>query len=243
MRAALLLPALFVLGHTLIEPYIPPNPITIIKELKKSTVVLMEAKVYLRGSKDSEWRELQRASGAADDQSEEYLQEERDIKIELTGIHSKDRTWQSLVGHALDNYATKNAQFGSRVNFFWTSLEQGYHMFTFRVFSESMSPGEELGLELALYEGRPEDPSIYSHVDSQMKYKRGRLVQCINMSRDIVELQNLDQQDEEEFARISNSIFKIIVFSVFLKVVVFTGSFFYINKKIHDFYVSKKIIT
>lgn len=245
MRAAVLLAAFFTPALALVELYLPSSPVAIIKELKKSTVTLMEVKVYIRQNPNSLWEEAWKAEGRADsdDSDMDYAKEERDVKVEMMGLLSKDRTWKSLTSQGHDNYCIKNVQYGSKVNFFWTTLEQGYHMFMFKVFSENMRDNEQIGVDVAFYEGRPEDPSIYSHVDSQVKHKEKRLFECISISKEIIELQNLDHQDEEEFADMANSIFRIIVFSVFLKLGVFAGSFFFINKKIHQFYVSKKIIT
>lgn len=254
-RTAVVLAALVLQMRCLIETYAPEKPIAVFKEMSKSTVSLADVTVYVRQSADSPWETVKQANahrfGNSDDTTYiEDMEYEKDIRVEMTSYYSEDRSWQSLAERMAklatddsEDYAMRNTHIGPKANFFWTTHDQGYHMFVFKVFSNNLSNREEVGLDVSFYDGRPEDPSIYSQVDSQMKSKEKRIFECINVSKEIMDLQRMDHLDEEEYNAVSSGIFNIIVFSVFLKLLVFVGSFYYINRKIHEFYVTKKIIT
>ncbi|EIJ87904.1 hypothetical protein NEPAR06_2461 [Nematocida parisii] len=225
-----------------IEQYKPNSPIIVIKELKKSTVTLSDAKVYLRKDEFSKWMEPKDFYSMSHDYSSSISDDyHRDIKVEMAVFESPSREWKALTKVGVDVYTSKNTQQGSKVNFLWTSAHENYHMFLFRVFIDP-NPNVEVGIEVVIYEGRPEDPSIYSHTDSQIRNKEKRIAECINVSKDILDLQELDRIDEQSYKQLTNGIFKIILLAVFLKIGVFISSFLVINRKIQNFYVDKKII-
>ncbi|KAI5160583.1 hypothetical protein NEAUS03_1231 [Nematocida ausubeli] len=225
-----------------IEQYKPNSPIIIIKELKKSTVTLSDAKVYLRKNDSSKWMEPKEFYSMDEDASSTMSDEHyRDIRVEMAVFESPSKDWKALTKVGVDVYTSKNTQHGSKVNFLWTSTHENYHMFLFRVYIDP-NPNVEIGIDVVTYEGRPEDPSIYSHTDSQIKNKEKRIAECINVSKEILDLQEIDKTDEQQYKKLSGEIFKIILLAVFLKIGVFIGSFLFINKKIQKFYIDKKIV-
>ncbi|KAH9385229.1 uncharacterized protein NEMAJ01_0125 [Nematocida major] len=227
-----------------IEHYKPNGPIIIVKELKKSTVTLSDAKVYLRANEHEKWVEPKEFFSMSDyhlsTSSSDYAGS-RDIKVEMSVFESPTREWKSLTKVGVDAYTSKNTQQGAKVNFLWTSTNENYHMFLFRVFIDPM-PNAEIGIDVITYEGRPEDPSIYSHTDSQIRNKEKRIAECINVSKEILDLQELDKTDEQTYKKLTDSIFKVVILEVFLKIAIFVGSFLYINQKIQKFYIDKKIV-
>ncbi|OAG28808.1 hypothetical protein NEDG_00947 [Nematocida displodere] len=241
-------------ARSFIEPFQRDQPIIAVKDLKKSTVALGEVKVYTRKIGDMTWRELQTkerhsfaSSSAANDSSDHYyggaMSMPDDLDIQMTVYESPTQEWSSLPTVSKNAYISQTEQSGSKCNFFWTASGSGFFMFLFRVGSDTLNhKGYELGLDVALYEGRPEDPSIYSHADSQIKHKEKRISECIKISKEITELQSLDKQEQDKYTEVSNAIFRVVVLMVFLKIVIFVGSFVLINRKIQDFYVSKKIV-
>lgn len=225
-----------------IEQYLPNTPIVVIKELKKSTVTLSDVKVYLRPNSAEPWVEMRPDSPADDSSTMRFSDGEADVQVEMAVYESPSKDWHSLTKIGIDSHVCKMAQTGAKVNFLWTSSATGYFMFLFRV-AEHLAKGMEIGLDVVTYEGRPEDPSIYSHTDSQIRNKEKRLTECINVSKEILELQDLDKIDEGVYTTVTNGIFRIVVLTVFLKIAMFIGSFLVINRKIQEFYVAKKIVS
>jgi len=227
-----------------IEQYQPQAPIVIVKELKKSTVTLSVAKVYVRHNSGEEWEELKGNENFGEESSSmRFSDENGDVAVEMAVYEAPTKEWVSLTKVGVDSHISKIVQHGSKVNFLWTSSSTGYYMFLFRVLSDYPKKGMEVGLDVVTYEGRPEDPSIYSHTDSQMRNKEKRLAECINVSREIIELQELDRMDEEVYRKEVDKILQVIILAVVLKITVFIGSFSIINRKIQDFYVAKRIVS
>lgn len=228
-----------------IEQYKQNAPIIVIKELKRSTVTLSDAKVYLRAHNSEKWLEpkefLHREDEHISTSSSAGFHNGQEIRVEMSVFESPTREWKSLTKIGVEEYSSKNLQKGSKVNFLWTSTSENYHMFLFRVFVDAM-PGVEIGIDVVTYEGRPEDPSIYSHTDSQIRNKEKRIAECINVSKEILDLQELDRIDEQKYKNLTDGIFKVILLAVFLKIGVFIGSFLFINMKIQQFYIDKKIV-
>ncbi|KAI5180172.1 hypothetical protein NEOKW01_0501 [Nematocida sp. AWRm80] len=222
-----------------IEQYVSNSPIVIVKDLKKSTVTLSEVKVYLRRDSSEPWIE---AGSMYKDESDNFGEEGADFKVEMGVYESPTGEWHGLTKVGADEYISKSEQHGSKVNFLWTATNNSIFMFLFRVYLDESHKNMQVGLDAITYEGRPEDPSIYSHTDSQIRNKEKRISECINVSKEILELQELDQLDENNYTKVTNGIFKVIVLTVFLKIVVFVGSFIVINRKIQEFYYAKKIV-
>ncbi|KAI5187921.1 hypothetical protein NEHOM01_2446 [Nematocida homosporus] len=226
-----------------IELYQAKAPIVVIKELKKSTVTLSEVKVYMRRGASDNWSEVNFKKGHGSSDSSRYTNDEDDVKVEMAIYESPTKDWHSLTTVSAKHYISKMSHSGSKMNFLWTSTNAGYYMFLFRLVSElEDDPNIEIGLDVVTYEGRPEDPSIYSHADSQIRNKDKRIRDCINISKEILQLQEKDRMDEMEYTQATNGIFRVIVWSVFLKIVVFITSFLWINRKIQNFYLEKKIV-
>ncbi|KAI5192806.1 hypothetical protein NEMIN01_2229 [Nematocida minor] len=225
-----------------IEQYKPNAPIIVVKELKNATVTLSDVKVYLRSNENEKWAEpkdyFNRMDNDSTYSSSDY---HREIRAEMSVFESPTREWKSLTKVGVDAYTSKNTQQGHKVNFLWTSTNENYYMFLFRVFLDP-NPGVEVGIDVVTYEGRPEDPSIYSHTDSQIRNKEKRIAECINVSKEILDLQDLDKTDEQKYKKLTDGIFQVILLAVFLKIGVFIGSFLFINRKIQQFYIDKKIV-
>lgn len=243
MKVIVLLLAAVSAASGFIEKYESKAPIVVIKELKKSTVTLSEVKVYHRSSSEQPWIEMKGGEHSMESsESKEYFSEDEGVKVEMAIYESPNKEWAGLTTVGVTQYISKMVHFGSKVNFLWTSSNNGYFMFLFRVVSE-IPDGMEIGLDVITYEGRPEDPSIYSHADSQIKNKNKRITECMNISKEIVELQEMDKMEDGKYRKITKSIFKVIVLTVFLKIFVFIGSLLVINRKIQKFYIEKKIIS
>ncbi|KAI5191638.1 hypothetical protein NECID01_1549 [Nematocida sp. AWRm77] len=225
-----------------IEQYIPSSPIVVIKELKKSTVTLSDVKVYLRYSSTEPWIEVHHDAEHDESSTMAFDAQDLGVQVEMSVYEAPKKDWHSLTRVGSEQYVSKMTQTGSKVNFLWTSSSVGYYMFLFRVAPLNTNRQVEIGLDVITYEGRPEDPSIYSHTDSQIKNKEKRMLECFTVSKEIQELQDLDKMEEGAYTKVTNGIFRIVVLTVFLKIVVFIGSFMVINRKIQDFYVAKKIV-
>lgn len=242
MRRVIVLLGVLSSIYGFIEQYKPNMAAVIVKELKASTVTLSDVKVYVRADSNDKWQDpkeyFQRREMDSSSSSSDY---HRDIRVEMSIFSAPTRDWKSLTKVGVDSYISKSTQYGSKVNFLWTSDSENYYMFLFRAFIEP-NVGFDIGIDVVTYEGRPEDPSIYSHTDSQIKNKEKRIAECINVSKEILDLQDLDKLDEEKYTKLSSGIFHVILLAIFLKIGVFIGSFLFINKKIQRFYIDKKIV-
>jgi len=227
--------------HAFIEVCVPKAPIVVIKELKAMTVTLSDVKLYTRTSSTEPWTELKHAR---EDESStmEFTDADEGVRVEMTVYESPTKEWTALTKIGVDAHVSKMAQYGSKVNFVWTSTDVGYYMFLFRVVSDHNKRGIEIGMDVVTYEGRPEDTSIYSHTDSQIRNKEKRLEECVKVSREILGLQDLDKMEEGVYAKVTRTIFKVVLMTVMMKVVCFAGSFIVINNKIQKFYTTKKIV-
>ncbi|KAI5174943.1 hypothetical protein NEFER01_0708 [Nematocida sp. LUAm1] len=236
--------AIIAQAYGFIEVYLPKTPIVVLKELKKSTVTLSEVKLYTRRNVDDSWKEMKGIDNRIESDMHMYSSDEDGMKVEMSVYEAPDDSWISLTSVGVSQYVSKMSHFGSKVNFLWTSGKAGHYMFLFRIVHDKHhnTGAMEVGMNVVTYEGRPEDPSIYSHTDSQIRNKEKRIAECINISKEILELQDIDRMDENKYTQVTNGIFRAIIWTVFLKIVVFIGSFLFINRKIQQFYVEKKIV-
>lgn len=240
MNILLLLVALVPQVFAFIEPYQDSMPIVILKDLKKSTVTLSDVKVFLRRSPEHPWLEMEQSEDESDSNMMHFENNETRLGVELLIYESPTKEWTALTKVGVNKHTANLKHQKSSTTFLWTVKDMGMYMFLYKVVGAAK--GMEVGLEIVIYEGRPEDPSIYSHTDSQIRIKEKRIGECISVAKEIVELQDLDQHEEVEYTKATNAIFRAVLFTVFLKVAVFAGSFVFINRKIQKFYIDKKIV-
>lgn len=186
------------------------------------TVVLVEAELLYRRPGSFDWIPLP---------------DEGQQKITLDIFGSANNDWTDLTEHGI--LVSEYERQGSKTTFFFTSDESTHYLYEFNV--HGLGKGS-YALKTAIYKGRESDPRIISQADNQTEDLARQIGLAVN---DAQEIQNLFKQVAHIdiiYKWLVESITRIIVMSIIMKVVVFYCTFYYFNAKLREFYVSKKIV-
>eukprot|EP00866_Antonospora_locustae_P000156 jgi/Antlo1/156/1703 len=82
-----------------------------------------------------------------------------------------------------------------------------------------------------------------SSADSHAKDIHRKIQAAIDYCKSISNIQRFDIAEDAEFKSYYEMMGKIVFYSVVFKVVAVVSTFFFFNKKIKEFYLSKKIIS
>lgn len=197
------------------------RPLVQFKQLAERTVVLMEITLMYRSNEFAPWQKLDPTTP---------------IKSDLLITCSPDRDWTTM---------NKNPQFvaeytgtGTKPTFFFTSQVNTMHRFAL------MLPTPNVGIygaEMKLYEGRAKNPNVISQTDSTLRELERQIRYAIGACQEIENVLRMDLMDESEYDTIMSSTARLILGSILFKIVVVMVTFIYFNKKLKQFYVTKKI--
>jgi hypothetical protein len=198
-------------------------PVRCVRELLRSTVVLIETQVYRRRGEDQPFQEV--GDG------------EEDIEINLSIFAANEKDWTKIYSNG--TFIAEYVRAGGKNSFFFTASASTYFLFQF---SGSLPERDEYGLGVRIYEGKQNDPRIVSQADTQIKDLEAKISRAIGFTKQISDIQRMDMEDEEEYKTLFSNISSLIFYSILLKIFVFFTTFFYFNRKIREFYVSKRIV-
>eukprot|EP00866_Antonospora_locustae_P001556 jgi/Antlo1/1556/916 len=138
-------------------------------------------------------------------------------------------------GRIVTNYLLKKQE----ESFLFIADRSEYYLFS--VYDEH-ERGDK-ALQVTIYEGRKNDPRIMSSADSHAKDIHRKIQAAIDYCKSISNIQRFDIAEDAEFKSYYEMMGKIVFYSVVFKVVAVVSTFFFFNKKIKEFYLSKKIIS
>lgn len=197
------------------------RPLVQYKQLPERTVVLVEVRLLYRPDELSIWQKVV---------------DNTPLKSSLLITCSPDRDWTSI---------NKNHQFvadyvgeGTKPTFFFTSQLNTMHRFALMLPSPTVGM---YGAEMKIYEGRANNPNVISQTDSTLRELERQIKYAMNACEEIDNVMRMDLMDEHVYDNIMSATAKLILGSIVFKVVVVMVTLMYFNKKLKQFYLTKKI--
>lgn len=215
---------LFVLAiYSLIVPITNDSPARFVNNLLAKTVVLVEAELMYRKSENDPWMKLP-----------EY----DETKLNLDVYMSNTSDWQEILTNS--SLVSENERIGTKHGFFFTAPRNNYYLY--ELYTAAHGKKGQYGMQILIHEGQSSVPTIKSRVDNHMKEAERHVRESTEKAHQIGNILKLDSQVDEEYRKIIRSIGNIIVFAIVMKIVVFYCMFYYFNRKLREFYVSKRIV-
>lgn len=211
-----------IFASCLIQKFEENQPIRYYNNLLDKTVVLIEAEVYYRNTDNEAWQKL-----PAD----------HEIGLELKIFRSVSGDWASF--KSTQRMVSEYVRYLQKTNFFYTATDNDYYLYQFMLDS---SEDVQYALKTNFYEGIHGDPNIMSQADNQIKELKKNIEESMEYITQISNVQKLDGFRDEEYYNLIVSIRNIVFIIIGLKIAVFFCMFNWFNKKLRDFYVSKKIL-
>lgn len=213
---------LFQSSLALIQKLQKGYPIKYNNNLLAKTVVLIETELLHRRSEFEDWQPAPDAD---------------DIKTLVDIFVSKENDWKDIdeTGKLVAEYERT----GAKNSFFFTASENKYFLYEL---SADFKGSGEYALKTNIYEGRQSDPRIISQADNQIKDLANNIEQAIEYTKQISDIQKLDALADAQYRMLIGSIGSIVLWVIVMKIAVFYCMFYYFNRKLREFYVSKKIV-
>lgn len=196
------------------------KPYRELRELEKDTAMLVDYKYVDLDIRDSD----------SDDYNAGHM-----YKCRLRIKSHKNPQDVERYGRVVTNYPLVKQE----ESFLFIADRSEYYLFS--VYDEH-ERGDK-ALQVAIYEGRKNDPRIISSADSHAKDIHRKIQAAIDYCKSISNIQKFDISEDAEFKRYYEMMGKIVFYSVVFKVVAVVSTFFFFNKKIKEFYLSKKLIS
>ncbi|KAM0673466.1 hypothetical protein GVAV_003159 [Gurleya vavrai] len=212
----------FLYTYCLIKKLEKDKHIGYVNNLLSQTVVLMETELLYRPSAYGIFKPV-----ADYDKSKTLI----DIYA------NEENDWKNIQknGRLVAEYERS----GAKNSFFFTASDNKYYLYEF---SSDLPIEGEYALRTNIYEGRQKDPRIISQTDNQIKELSKHMEQGIEYTKLINDVQKLDALAAVEYKTVTESISRIVMWAILLKIVMFYCMFYYFNRKLRHFYISKKII-
>lgn len=207
---------------SLITPLKQGSHVRFINNLLSKTVVLVETELMYRRSPTEMFMPIP-----------DYDQSTTTLDI----YSSQDDTWRDI--ESSGSLAAEHERNGSKNSFFYTANDDKYYLYEF---GSNMLGKGEYAIKTNIYEGRQKDPRIISQTDNQIRELSKHMEQGIEYTKLISDVQKLDALAAAEYKIVTSSISSIVLWAILLKLLVFYCMFYYFNRKLRDFYVSKKIV-
>lgn len=165
----------------------------------------------------------------------EYVGADDGTKYECVLRVNGHKNWTDLDrGAIVAQYSKKE----KKSSFFFTASHGEFHQFS--VYDEHPRPGRSL--RVTIYEGRKKDPKIFSSADSHARDLHNKIESAADYCRSISDIQRFDTREDSEFRRCYSSMERTVFYSALLKIATAVMTFYFFNKKMKQFYLSKKII-
>lgn len=147
------------------------------------------------------------------------------------------KNWADVekAGRIVANYNSEDAKESS---FIFVAPRTEHYLFSLY----DKNSRADKALEVHFYEGRKKDPRIFSSADSHARDIQGKIQSAIEYCNSINDIQRFDSVEEDEFKRCYKAMERIVFYSVLFKIVTAASTFFFFNRKIKNFYLSKKIL-
>lgn len=209
--------------HSLIVPLGVDKPARFINNILAKTVVLLEAELLYRESEMHDWTQVADPDSAA-------------FNLDIYISNSKD--WKDIYTNA--TLVSENIRTGVKNSFFFTAPQSNYYLYELYTTHE-LKTGQ-YGIQTLIHEGQAGVATIKSMVDNRMKETEYHVREATEKAHHISDILKLDLQVDEEYRKVVSSIEYIIFIAIFMKIGVCFCMFGYYNKKLQEFYVSKKIV-
>ncbi|EJW02839.1 hypothetical protein EDEG_02780 [Edhazardia aedis USNM 41457] len=210
---------------SIIVPYRDGIDFQPIRKLHKSTVVLFEAKWIVYSTKGiGSIKELEKV---------DWL-----TTIDIFG--SPNSSWDKI--HKDGTLASERVESGPKNNALFTATYSGLYLFQFGLKKEDhvvLPPN--LALEINIYVGRQSDPRIVSQADTQLRDIYNKVYALNELNRNIEEIIKEGGAKDVEYKRNISKMMYVEVLFILFKLFVFYCMFFYFNRRLCQFYTSKKI--
>lgn len=196
------------------------KPYREVRELEKDTAMLVDYKYVDLDTRDSD--------------TDDYHAGNK-YKCRLRVKSHKDLQDVEKHGRVVTNYPLEKQE----ESFLFIADRSEYYLFS--VYDEH-ERGDK-ALHVAIYEGKKNDPRIISSADSHAKDIHRKIQAAIDYCKSISNIQRFDIAEDAEFKRYYEMMGKIVFYSVLFKILAVVSTFFFFNKKIKEFYLSKKLIS
>lgn len=123
-------------------------------------------------------------------------------------------------------------------NFFFTSPVRGEYMATLKVV-QNESNNRPLGIEYKVFSGAANKPSIVSNNDVEVFKAENVIEKVTELVRKNTTIQEIDEEKENEYKQIFESIVQKVIFLAFLKIISTSYTLYFTNKKTQSFYTSQ----
>lgn len=220
---------LFLFTRALIRECLPNTPIIEYKQLPDKTVVLIEVQIYIKTFNNT-WQ---------------VMNKNDPFKYDLVVENAADRDWTKL-----SKGGVFNAEFianYAKNTFFFTSANDSMHRFSFHFDPSNFNKNNynqngTYGAEIKIYEGRANNPQAISQMDSTIRELDRQIKFAISACKEIDNVLKFDSLDEMAYDNVIAQSARIIIFSIFLKIVATTIIMMYLNRRLKQFYITNKIV-
>lgn len=197
------------------------DTVEVFEKLSDRTVVLVKTTVMVENPHTKEWHEI-----------DENVPTMTQLKIYKSDKQSDLSLKDKPQLFEDEKYAPHNG-------FFFISYKgAGLYGFKFKVKTNAQYI---YGIKIEMFEGNADNPEIMSGIDYHMSWLTQKVGDLLNFARNNFEIEEMGDQDEVEYVRLYNYIFKL-VFRIFaLKIIVLAVTIFYVNRSVKKFFITHKI--
>ncbi|KAK6090143.1 hypothetical protein P3W45_000869 [Vairimorpha bombi] len=197
------------------------DTVEVFEKLSDRTVVLVKSTVMIENPHTKEWNEIG-----------ENIPTMTQLKIYKTDKQSDLSLKDKPQLFKDEKYAPHNG-------FFFISYKgAGLYGFEFKI---NTTDPNTYGLKIEMFEGNADNPEIMSGIDYHMSWLTQKLGDLLSFARNNFEIEEMGDQDEVEYVRLYNNIFKLVFRIFLLKIIVLIVTIFYVNKSVKKFFITHKI--